>query len=145
MAPKRVADYADIVRLKEEGHTHEDIGHAVGMSKSGVTTVLVKLGFRSRQPNCGRHLRRGYVMVQPPDGFPYPEMLHSNGYLPEHRYLVAMMIGRPLTRTETVHHINGDTADNRLTNLQLRWSAHGEGVAYQCRECGSVDIEAVKL
>lgn len=43
----------------------------------------------------------------------------SNGYRiiggkPEHRILVSKMLGRRLDRTESVHHRNGDRADNRL-------------------------------
>lgn len=37
----------------------------------------------------------------------------------EHRHLMEQHIGRPLRRDEHVHHINGDSLDNRLENLQL--------------------------
>jgi hypothetical protein len=39
----------------------------------------------------------------------------------EHRYLMSELIGRPLLKNETVHHKNGDRADNRMKNLEL-WS-----------------------
>jgi hypothetical protein len=37
----------------------------------------------------------------------------------EHRQFMEDHLGRKLTRSEVVHHINGNNADNRLANLQL--------------------------
>lgn len=43
----------------------------------------------------------------------------NSGWIPEHRFVVAENIGRPLASDEHVHHINGNKSDNRLENLHL--------------------------
>lgn len=37
----------------------------------------------------------------------------------QHRFVMEQSLGRELSRTEHVHHINGDKTDNRLENLEL--------------------------
>ncbi len=37
----------------------------------------------------------------------------------QHRWVMEKHLGRKLLKTEDVHHINGDKADNKLKNLEL--------------------------
>lgn len=46
-------------------------------------------------------------------------MARKDGYVMEHRLIVAKAMGRLLLRTEVVHHVDHDPTNNRPENLQL--------------------------
>lgn len=58
----------------------------------------------------------GYILVFVGRGEP---MANTQGYVLQHRLVMAEMIGRPLLSSENVHHRNGDRSDNRPENLEL--------------------------
>jgi endogenous inhibitor of DNA gyrase (YacG/DUF329 family) len=65
----------------------------------------------------GSYANQSIKYVQCP--LEFATMARKDGYVMEHRLLVAMELGRPLLRSEVVHHANHDATDNRIENLIL--------------------------
>jgi len=82
----------------------------------GARNPMWKGGIRRRELN-------GYIQVTCDADDPLQCMTGSNGYVLEHRLVMARALGRPLNRWEQVHHLNGIRHDNRLENLEL-WEVH---------------------
>jgi hypothetical protein len=103
------------------------IGKMLKCSGSSVRRKLVALGIPKGSGNHrsatgpmhwswkgGRHSdNRGYVRVRSPS---HPNA-NKHGYVLEHRKVAADMLGRPLLRTEEVHHIDGNKENNSPANL----------------------------
>jgi hypothetical protein len=67
---------------------------------------------REAAPRGAGYLTRGYRIISVGGGV----------RMPEHRYVMEQVLGRPLWPDEDVHHRNGDRSDNRPENLEL-WSS----------------------
>ncbi len=85
-----------------------------------------------------RTTMHGYLVVRVPKGTPGAD---DKGWIFQHRWVMANSLGRPLLRSERVHHINGKRDDNRPENLEL-WTDphknHPRGVRatdYHCPGC----------
>lgn len=68
----------------------------------------------------GRQVTKlGYVEVKLSPDSPYFPMVGKDGYIYEHRLIMAQHLGRCLEKTEEVHHVNGIKHDNRFENFEL--------------------------
>jgi hypothetical protein len=111
----------------DKGLSCKDIGRMFGCTSSPIKSRVKLLGISrpvgwrlkgSENANWrgGRHKsQQGYVHVLR-RGHP---MACKKGYVLEHRLVVSESLGRPLLRSEEVHHINGIRDDNRLENLMV--------------------------
>lgn len=140
----------DLIRLeglRRAGWKKEDLVVEFSCGYDRLNRGLYRLGLRNRIRPRGGRVRNvgGYTLVIPDPDDPVGGMRHGNGYVMEHRLVMARSLGRPLEAHETVHHINGDKSDNRVENLQLRVGKHGNGVTMTCIDCGSHNIKAVPL
>jgi len=80
-------------------------------------------GTHVRSPNVWKGGRsedaRGYIRIWVDAEDFFAPMRHSNGYVTEHRLVMAKHLKRNLQGWEHVHHRNGDKHDNRIENLTI--------------------------
>lgn len=78
-----------------------------------MTCIRRKRG--TRETWSAGYIRNGYVQIWLPD---HP-MATADGYVAEHRLVMANHLGRMLLKTEHVHHIDGDKRNNYVENLKI--------------------------
>ncbi len=75
-------------------------------------------------------------------------MSDKRGRIPEHRYIMSEHIGRYLKDNEVVHHLDGNSKHNTITNLELltrgehsRLHNIARGITYVTIECTNCGME----
>jgi transposase len=151
------SEIATIRRLAAEGKTQSQIALAVQSGQPIVSKVMRQQGIpllRTGYARGSSHGKWAGGRIKHPSGYwqinlessdPMFSMVNRSGYVMEHRLVMARIIGRSLLATESVHHIDGDRLNNDPSNLQLRKGQHGSGVVMRCLDCGSHNVEAVKI
>ena len=142
-----------IRELHDSGLGQMQISLKLGRSQSFVSRAMRKFGIATHKPRWETHgnwkggrMKAGdYVRVKITNDDSLHSMANNAGYVLEHRLVMARMLDRPLLETESVHHINGNTTDNRIENLQLRQGRHGKHIVLGCLDCGSQRIGPMEI
>ena len=127
-ANPEIQEHLKMIASKGKAGWTEDSQASYQQKMSGVNNPAWKGGVMMNRHH-GNY--KGAIYVQCPTAF--LSMARKDGYVIQHRLMVAQAIGRPLLRTEVVHHINHNSLDNRIENLQLfannsdhkRYERHG--------------------
>lgn len=120
----------EIRRAKELGYAGHDkhiwqaclncgLEHWVRLVKNNPKNLYCISCSAKLNRGTGGKRKDGYILIRlPVDDFFWP-MAKADGYIYQHRLIVAQSLGRCLQPWEIVHHRNSIRADNRLGNLQL--------------------------
>ena len=128
LTPLLESNLEGIASMYDSGMSQREIAEALGCSKSLVGKIMrrnnIKTAVTSSRIRGDASYRwkggrwadnRGYIKILAPEN----PGADGNGYVQEHRLVAERAIGRRLRSNEVVHHINGDSLDNRNCNLLI--------------------------
>ena len=114
----RTFDYDKAAELYRAGRSLSEVGAQLGVAWRLVQSALKRMGVPMRRRGGGdgdkNHRFKGGTRL---NNFGYVLVLGSRNRKLEHRVIAGNAIGRPLKRSEDVHHVYGDRTDN--TNLVI--------------------------
>jgi phage antirepressor YoqD-like protein len=137
--PQTLVD--NVVSLRDSGMMYRTICEQLDIKEWTIYRILSQAGYSRKMPRQRGVVKQGdYLSEGINEDDPLFCMVTDSGYVLQHRLVMARSLGRPLTSSESVHHINGISTDNRIENLQLRQGKHGKGAVTVCLDCGSHNI-----
>lgn len=149
-----------VYELARVGTRSKDIAEQLGMTTKTVCKIYRRYNFPRLSNICPRQKEEqpmwkggvhktpeGYLVVRRPD-HPYSSKTHH--WVRVHRLVVEEHIGRYLLPTEVVHHIDGNPANNDISNLEV-FSSNGEhlratlkGIPHHMSEEGRCHLSQMK-
>jgi len=114
---RRTVPIEKVRELAAEGLCADEIGTALGFSKSAISKAGVRNGILITDKFHKGYIltHNGYIMLRVPD-HPFAD---SKGYVREHRLVMEDHLGRFLNPDEIVHHAKGNKTDNRKEKLEV--------------------------
>lgn len=105
-----------LYHLNKHGIETRSKAEALKLERARAKISKHSRGENNNMWNGGTKLLKGeYIGIHKPD-HPY---CNSQGYVPQHRLVMEDCLGRYLAPSEVVHHLDGDTKHNDISNLEL--------------------------